>query len=203
MGSQRDRHRRLIRQASLSEFFKELLDEAVHARQLELRDTTNYYIVELLNRFGHIKHLSDDNRSYAERFLETLQKLPRSQQIEQLRQIGDSTLYTSGFFSDSLGSKLCDLDYYMSIGGQAYSNLSSLVDDTTTTEMYAELAEKFVELVDLLTEISERQTITRDQDLLRTYERWLQSGSDHLYRRLVEHGILPIEADGSDDKDPQ
>ena len=36
-------------------------------------------------------------------------------------QIGDVSLFTSGFFADSLRGKLVDVDYYVNIGGAAYN----------------------------------------------------------------------------------
>ena len=44
----------------------------------------------------------------------------RPAQRASLKQIGDVSLFVSGFFSDSLRRKLVDVDYYVSIGGVAY-----------------------------------------------------------------------------------
>ena len=74
---------------------------------------------------------------------------------ESLRQIGDVSLFISGFFSDSLHRKLVDVDYYVSIGGCAYNALSRVETDTFSS-VFAELGEKFVGFVDVLSEVSER-----------------------------------------------
>ena len=42
-----------------------------------------------------------------------------AEQRASLKQIGDVSLFISGFFSDSLRRKLVDVDYYVSIGGGA------------------------------------------------------------------------------------
>jgi len=45
-------------------------------------------------------------------------------QRASLRQIGDSSLFISVFFADSLHRKLVDVDYYVSIAARAYTALS-------------------------------------------------------------------------------
>ncbi len=98
------------------------------------------------------------------------------QQRASLQQIGDVSLFISGFFSDSLQRKLVDVDYYVSIGGFAYNALSRVETDTFSP-VFAELAEKFVGFVDVLTEVSERTSCASNADLLRLYEKWLKTGS--------------------------
>jgi hypothetical protein len=92
---------------------------------------------------------------------------------ESLRQIGDVSLFISGFFSDSLHRKLVDVDYYVSIGGCAYNALSRVETDTFSS-VFAELGEKFVGFVDVLSEVSERTSCSSNADLLRLYEKWLK-----------------------------
>src|SRR4029078_12982392 len=41
-----------------------------------------------------------------------------------LRRIGDTSLYVSGFWSDSLEGRLVDVDYYIEMGGTAYGELA-------------------------------------------------------------------------------
>ena len=103
--------------------------------------------------------------------------MPRGmRQRANLKQIGDFSLFISGFFADSLHRKLVDVDYYVSIGGTAYTALSRYETDTFSP-VFAELAEKFIRFVDVLSEVSERASLCSNADLLRLYERWLKTGS--------------------------
>ena len=55
--------------------------------------------------------------------------------------------------------------------------------------MFAELADQFDPLVDVLGEVSERtRAVGRSNDLLRLYERWLRTGSARSGQRLIEQG---------------
>src|SRR5262249_60175610 len=110
------------------------------------------------------------------------------QQRASLKEIGDVSLFVSGFFSDSLTRKLVDVDYYVAIGGSAYNALSR-VETETFSPVFAELGTKFIGFVDVLAEVSERSSCTSNADLLRLYEKWLKTGSPR-NRHLLVH--LPL-----------
>ena len=46
------------------------------------------------------------------------------ERVRQLKDVGDTSLYVSGFFADSLQRKLVDVDYYIQMGGAAYGELA-------------------------------------------------------------------------------
>jgi len=110
-------------------------------------------------------------------------------QRTSLKHIADHSLFVSGFFSDSLNRKLVDVDYYVSIGGYAYTALSRYETDTFSP-VFAELAEKFVGFVDVLSEVSERTSCASNGDLLRLYEKWLKTGSRRSGQLLIERGVV-------------
>ena len=96
----------------------------------------------------------------------------------------------SGFFADSFQRKLVDVDYYVSIGGTAYTLLSRFETDTFSS-VFAELGDNFVGFVDVLSEVSERASCSSNADLLRLYERWLITGSPRCGQLLVTRGVMP------------
>ena len=52
------------------------------------------------------------------------------EQRARLRYLGDFSLFTSGFFSDSLSRRAVDVDYYVSMGEFAYGSLGRRDSDT-------------------------------------------------------------------------
>jgi hypothetical protein len=72
----------------------------------------------------------------------------------------------------------------------AYNALSRYETDTFSP-VFAELAEKFIVYVDVLSEVSERSSCASNMDLLRLYERWLKTGSRRSGQLLVERGVVP------------
>ena len=181
----------VFRRESAVEYFKELVEGALTHQGLATHELTSFYVVQLLASFLQRPVCGDirDEKPLALQLAEALER-GGSQQRATLRQIGDVSLFTSGFFSDSLQRKLVDVDYYASIGGLAYHALSRHETDTFSPA-FAELAEKFVAFVDVLSDVSERSSCASNMDLLRLYERWLKTGSRRSGQLLVERGVVP------------
>jgi hypothetical protein len=181
----------VFRRESAVEYFKELVDGALSHQGLATQELTAYYVVQLLASFLQRRFMTveDDGTPLALRLGRALDS-GGTRQRTSLKEIGDVALFVSGFFSDSLNRKLVDVDYYVSIGGRAYSALSRVESDTFSP-VYAELGEKFVGFVDVLTEVSERTSCSSNADLLRLYEKWLKTGSRRSGQLLVERGVVP------------
>jgi hypothetical protein len=181
----------MVRRESAVEFFKELVDGALAHQGLAANELTSFYVVQLLANFIQ-RRASGDEDDTAPLALRLAQALEGggTRQRTTLKQIGDLSLFVSGFFSDSLNRKIVDVDYYVSIGGCAYTALSRYETDTFST-VFAELAEKFVGFVDVLSEVSERTSCASNADVLRLYERWLRTGSRRSGQLLIERGVVP------------
>jgi hypothetical protein len=112
-----------------------------------------------------------------------------------LQRVGDTSLFVAGFFQDAFARKLVDVDYYIDIGGAAYGSLSDSVRGTIRGRafgvVFAELAAKFREFVDVLAEIRDSARAADDCDVLRLYEIWLKTGSLRAARVLRSFGIQP------------
>jgi hypothetical protein len=186
-----------VRGQTPAEFFRELVDLALERQQLEADELTSWYVVNLL--CGFVQMNSAAAPSLDEPLALRLGRALECGGVEQrarLRQLGDVSLFISGFFSDSLRRKLVDVDYYVSLGGYAYGSLSRRGDESFA-RVFGELAGKFVGFVDVLSEVSERAGLTSNTDLLRLYEKWLRTGSRRNGELLVEQGIVPNASIGS------
>jgi len=178
-----------LRRESAIEYFKELVDGAIARQGLAARELTAFYVVQLLARFLQRPAEDEEARPLAVQLALALER-GGFEQRASLKQIGDLALFVSGFFSDSLNRKLVDVDYYASIGGYAYQTLSRFETDTFSP-VFAELADKFIDFVDVLGEVSERTSCSSNTDLLRLYEKWLKTGSRRAGQFLVERGVVP------------
>jgi hypothetical protein len=181
----------VFRRESAVEYFKELVDGALSHQGLATQELTAYYVVQLLASFmqRNLAASRDDQTPLAVRLGRALDSAG-VQQRATLKEIGDVSLFVSGFFADSLTRKLVDVDYYISIGGCAYNALSRVETDSFAA-VFAELGEKFVGFVDVLSEVSERTSCASNADLLRLYEKWLRTGSPRSGQLLVERGVVP------------
>jgi hypothetical protein len=178
-----------LREQTTVEYFKEQVESALVRQHLQAGDLTEYYLVNLLCRyvrpdFTDLEH----GEPLAVRLARALQT-GGSEQRARLRSLGDFSLFTAGFFSDSFNRRHVDVDYYVSMGQYAYGSLSRAED--AFREVFAELSRKFVGFSDVLADISERHSLTSNDDLLRLYEKWLRTGSERDGQRLIERGIVP------------
>ena len=178
----------MVRRESAIEYFKELVDGALTRQGIAAGELTAFYVVQLLTGFMQ-RRIADDAEPLAVKLARALDS-GGSEQRASLKEIGDVSLFISGFFADSLRRKLVDVDYYVSIGGCAYNVLRRRETDTFSP-VFAELADNFVSFVDVLSEVSERSACGSNMDLLRLYERWLKTGSARSGRLLVERGVVP------------
>jgi len=192
-----------LEQKTLVEYFREGIQRACERQGISLQESTEFYVVNLLSEFLDIEKLfGDENGELVDDALATIfgRALEATDSIERFRLmkiVGDRSLYLAGFFPDSLRRKIIDVDYYMNLGGVAYSSVSAIADRDRARPMsgvFTELSDKFEPLVELISEVSEEAGCTSNEDLLRLYERWLHTGSERLSGRLTELGILPVSS---------
>jgi hypothetical protein len=189
----------LLPEQTPAEYFKDLVESALSRQQLRPNALTSYYLVDLLCRFmrpdRRIPFCDDTHEPLALRLRRALESGGLEQRA-RLRNLGDFSLFTSGFFSDSLSRRSVDLDYYVSMGEYAYGSLSRR-DSDAFGEVFTELARKFVAYMDVLADISERTGTAGSTDVLRLYERWLRTGSPRDGQRLVDRGLVPNHSVGT------
>jgi len=187
---------KLVHEESPVEFFRDQLERAMEHQKVSTSAFTEYYLVNLLAGCIQGESLPSE-AGYEEMPLALLyvQALAASrlERIRLLRSMGDTALFISGFFADSVNRKIVDLDYYKSMGGHAYARLSRQAEGTVFgPTVFAELAWRFTEFADLFSEISENSRLTSHASILRLYEKWLQTGSRRAASLLADRGITPV-----------
>ncbi len=180
----------LLRNESPAEYFKELVETAMEHQHVAVCDLTSFYLVNLLTGFVPFdRSASGNDEPLGIRLARALQT-GGSRQRNGLREVGDLSLFISGFFADSLNRGLVDIDYYIQLGECAYASLARH-GDPALGDVFDELAGKFSACVDILGEVSERSALTSNSDVLRLYEKWLRTRSRRSGDLLAERGIVP------------
>jgi hypothetical protein len=180
-----------LKSTSVAEFFHEVLTAAIKNQGVDTSESTECYLVNLLSTFTKAPL---DDEPLALKLASAAYATP-GERVRHLKEVGDTSLYVSGFFSDSLQRKLVDVDYYIQIGGAAYGQLAAYFrgyhESEVFGEIYDELGTKFPRFVDVLNEISEQTAMTSNLGLVQLYERWLKTGSAWMARKLRERGVIP------------
>lgn len=189
----------LLGEQTPAEYFKTLIESALSRQHLQATELTSYYLVDLLCRFVRPDQRIPFYDAREEPLALRLGRALESGGLEQrarLRNVGDISLFMSGFFPDSFRRRLVDVDYYVSMGEYAYASLARR-DEDAFGEVFLELARKFVGFTDVLADVSEQTSGASSSDVLRTYEKWLRTGSVREGQKLVDRGILPNGSIGS------
>jgi hypothetical protein len=181
------------------DFFRELVTEALSRQNLKTKPETEFYLVNLLGQFMKTDRLYGQSQDGSLReeplaFLvkEAIEESQPKAQAMLFRRVGDVSLYTAGFFQESLRRKAVDVDYYIEMGHTAYHQVASRADEEVLRVIYEELASKFAAFVDVLAEVSDKTTAPKtEKDLLQVYERWVRTGSDRAAQALKNAGIIP------------
>lgn len=184
---------------NLREYFRQSVAASLQRNAIDVDEQTSCYVVNLLTLYARSEALfeyGDNGPELRPVALMLADAVDRGRQEMQraLKRVGDQSLFIAGFFGDSLNTRAVDIDYYVSMGGSAYATLSqsrpASVPDSALTRVFAELAEHFIGLVDVLTDLWSK-TRSDEQDLLRLYETWVRTGSPRAARLLRAEGIEP------------
>lgn len=185
--------------ASLKEFFKDALHDALTHQHVAVEGETEHYVVNLLTLFSNPDALYENNaglKPLAIMLGEALEAPTHEARCRGLQRLGDVSLFIAGFFSAGFAHKSIDVDYHIAMGGRAYGTLAESSPPSrgrTLRQVFAELATKFVPVVDALNEISESSYQHSDRDRLRLYELWVKTGSERSRRLLRKLGLEPAE----------
>ncbi len=194
--------------ADLSGFFREALTVALEERRVRTSETTAHYLVSLLADFAHPDELAQETfeRPLPLLLEEALNSAGR-ERFERLRTLGDTVLYTSGFFLDHLQTRGVELSYVSTLGARAYVNAATMLRGARggaggegAPELFDELADKFHPFAEVLATVADglfaNSAAASDSGLLKAYERWLRSGSTQLASALASRGVIATRGRG-------
>ena len=186
---------------SAREWFREMVSDALSQRRIKVQEVTEFYLVNLLAGFLEREKLfaeAPDGSALEEPLaLVLLRALAEERRLRaaQLRRVGDTALFVSGFFGDSLARSLVDVNYYVALGTRAYGELAD--SERGVDGLYEELAERFPQFVDLFAEIAELSDLRSNRGLVRLYERFLATRSERVAQRLRDRGVALFSGPGA------
>ena len=160
-----------------------LVKQAEDSYGCQLDEAMESYLVFTLMRFMSERKLGA--KALAADYLEA-QNLPTSLRLDQLRDVGDQCLILSGLFPQCAEKRLVRVSYYVNMGRSAYHHLSGQIQHATA-ELYRELAEAFVTLMDLLQTI--RGFNNSVMQPIQALELWSDTGSQRAFASLSTNSM--------------
>lgn len=165
-----------------------LVQQAEQDYGCQLDEAMQSYLVFTLMRFAKNSQLN--SKALALDYL-TSQHLHGVRRNECLRDIGDQCLLVAGLYPQSAEKKLVGVGYYVDLGRSAYLHMSA-VTQQGIAELYQQLAESFVVLMDLLQTI--RQYSSPALSPLAALTLWQQTGSRAAFAQISDSGMPVHEA---------
>lgn len=178
--------------SSPAQLFRQLVREALDEQRVEPSEDAEFYLVSLLERFMRFERelLS---KPLALEYLESFEEAPPVR-YRKLKNVGDTALFVSGVFLDSLERTTVGAEYYASLGGLAYGQLASSPGAAAgkgAVDLFSEMSARFSDFVRVLAQMSVQELFPSDRDLLRIYRRWLATRGGRDADLLVRRGLIP------------
>lgn len=171
-------------------YFQEAISTAIEQSRSSLSEEAQAYLVYLLTDFARSERVYSGVNSGEQPILvlllERALEAPVNEANRIFKQIGDSTLYLTGFFGEKTHAKGLNTSYYVSMGEDAYCRLAR----NTRISVYEELADTFERLVFLLRQVSLYERKASSEEILSWIEHYQRSKSPELQTLLVKHGVL-------------
>ena len=195
-------HSPILVSASAKEWFREAVSEVLSLRRLEVQPETELYLTELLTGFVASERLfvEQPDGTTAEEPLALIllraMAADRQERRRQLKRLGDTSLFVSGFFGDSLAVRAVDAGYYRAMGERAYGALADAERSAALAGLYGELSRRFDAFVDCFAEIAELADLESNRGLLRLFERWQLTRSERVAEKLRARGVALFAGPG-------
>ena len=121
--------KKLIVKKNLQGYFYDELQKFNKKSSIPLSNQIILYSSEIMERFGESKKYFTisgngkiEEKTLGMKLLES-SNLPNRTQARELQDIGETSLFLCGYFSESLNNKLLGVRYYEDIGRMAYGRL--------------------------------------------------------------------------------
>ena len=170
-------------------FFNHLIQRKMSESGISVSEEVKTYLSNLLQFYIFTDHLFKENPS-GKRYIQPLAETylcsgaSSFSRKNSLKQVGDTSLYISGFFREALKRKTVSPDYYIKMGKAAYTALAELQPEN----VFQELADRFLDLIFILYRI-QQHSAARAPYLLSLLNRYMDAPSRREAGELARSGI--------------
>ena len=173
----------LILQPTATSHWKQVVQDAETKCHCQLDEEVESYLIFTLMRFTQNQDLASN--ALATDFLNSLQLAGHARQ-QKLRDLGDQCLLLTGLFPQRAEKRLVRVSYYVNLGRSAYDHLSQMLRQAFA-QLYRELANNFVQLMDVLQNIRNEAALQP----LQAFELWSDTASKNAL------GIITASSQGT------
>jgi hypothetical protein len=178
---------KIVPTANITEYFMKAFGSERKKARLDVSQETEFYIVNMISEFSTEKMKEANPRN--EPLSLVYRRLQHKLDYETSKGLGDFCTYISGFFPVYLAKKGM-LEFHIEKGRDFYNMASASPEGNR--EVFWEMVGKLPRIVDVLNDIRYRN-LGSDEEIIRIYDLWQQTGSKRLKKMLEINGIMPEE----------
>lgn len=161
--------------------WRALLTEAQHLARIYLAAEIEEYLVRLL--YQVIGQPGGTVAQDAEAFVERLAST-RGRGSNALLAVGEESLVFAGLFPEQAIRKGIPITYFVQVGVNAYRELAVGLPEGAMRGICTDMADRFVDVLDVLHTLREMQSDMPCIDGLNAYQLWHEAGSSHAWQVL-------------------
>lgn len=188
----------LVTVSNMQEFFMEALTRALAKTSHCITESAQAYVVCLLADFARSESAyagtKQGDKPALALLLKEAQEAEKPESIRIFKHLGDSSLYSLGFFNDSQERQYLGSRYYVSMGENAYLSAANLAREVlaSSSAVFDELSIRFADLVDILQTMRNQSNVAggSDTNLLLLLEHYKKTGDAQALEILQKHGLL-------------
>lgn len=184
---------------NVKELFFDLVNEFEKKLKISLSEYSKLYLMKMLEQLAegndYFNTAVMEDKSLAEILMEAVHK-NIFERIRNLKALGDLCLLFGGLYPEFMTKKLVDIDYFINIGKNSYNLISDTYKNYTSKYelymLYNKLAEEYLKLINILTEISDELNFLDRDNLYKSFKRWEKTGIKKYSEMLKCNNIIPI-----------
>ena len=207
----------LLTSGNLRDYFREALGQAIGTSMVRLTQHCQLYLVNLLSEFSRSENVyAGTNYGETPTLAVLMSRAAQADPQEAVRiykHLGDSSLYLSGYFTESVENQSVSVDYYQTMGESAYAQVAGQIrySEAKSSALFMELAERFGDLIAILNAVSFHGAKTapenknlEDKEVFDLIQRYKRTQNPEILKVLEKSGVNPFFSlsDASHPKDP-
>lgn len=188
---------KMISTKNLNEWFKDRILEETHSSSPAFSEETISYVVNLLVFYSRSQHFFEETQNglslptLAFLYREAYEAKTPSKKLISLRRLGDASLFIGALFPEKLKQVGIKKDYYIGMGGGAYSTLAE--QNYGNSDVFNELSVRFPRLLQIIGAVCHKEVQFDAEEIFALYRRWQVSGDETLKRQLYSVGINTLQ----------
>lgn len=185
---------------SPEDFFKNLLKKAFQECEIKAHSVVENYLCELLEGYIETESFFDQVDQNGNKRRETLAEMyfraystdsSFHQKKSLLKKLGDTSLYVTGFFLDSLNQKTVDVNYYVNMGRASYKQLAEYTVENDYSLVFLDFAKRFSKFIEALNYISQKLFLeVNEKNLVHLYHLLSKKNSLFVQKQLIKKGFV-------------